>query len=63
MHKMGRKVNNVIKDYQNYVYQFYCKQDKLAESQKIAHGTQGFCRTNFEGHTLKIHSGGAVWRP
>jgi hypothetical protein len=50
--------NNVIIDYQNYFYQFYCKQDKLAEPQKIAHGPQGFCRTQFEGHTLKVQK----WR-
>jgi len=53
MHKMGKKIN-VIKDYQNYVYYFYCKQHKLAEPQKTAHGTQRFCRTQFEGHTLKV---------
>jgi hypothetical protein len=41
---MGKKINNVIKDYQNFVCQFYCKQDKLAEPQKSAHGTQGFSR-------------------
>jgi len=53
MHKMGKKIN-IIKDYQNYVYQFYCKQHKLAEPQKIARETQGFCRTQFEGTKVEV---------
>jgi hypothetical protein len=36
---MGRKMKNAIANYQNYLYQFKCEENALAENLKVSRGT------------------------
>jgi hypothetical protein len=50
--KMGRKIKRAIKNCQNYIYQFRCKENTLAVSLEVVEGTQSFVEHSLSASDL-----------